>query len=212
MTDHQFFPGRVETRRLRLEPLTAGSVREYYRVRSGQAGDDVDLTTRYVPWDPHEHPKETLAFLERIDERRESGETADDLVRSREGEDGAGEFAGAVGLTPDWDCHSGELGAWLCGRFWDGGYAGEAWRVLTRLAFERLDLELVVARARADNDPSNRALEKFVEDPGGRREGPIRNGWRSSVDDRPYDEARYSVHRAEWRAVTEDRSYSKFTV
>lgn len=226
MTDHDPFPDALTTDRLRLAALTAETVDtlDYYRVVSGRADEEFERVTRYLPWDPHDHPKETHEFLSGLAERRAAGENAEFVVRPREGTDGrasaggaAGrradadgteEFAGVVGLGIDPDRRTGELGIWLREPFQGRGYAGEACRALARVAFERLALDLVVAVVRADNGASNRAFERFATDLGGRREGRLRNGWRSAADDRPHDAVRYSVTRQEW-ARTRERSGSQ---
>ncbi|MFB6221585.1 MAG: GNAT family N-acetyltransferase, partial [Halolamina sp.] len=60
------FPETVETARLRLEPRTPEyvdplAVYEYCK----QGAPHIDEVTEHLPWEPHPHPKETLAFLER---------------------------------------------------------------------------------------------------------------------------------------------------
>lgn len=205
-TDHDLFPDAVGTDRLQLVALTAGTVDldEYYRICSGRADENFERVTRYVPWDPHDHPKESREFLESLSERREAGTNAEFAVRPEEGEDGAGRLAGVVGLAPHWERRAGELGIWLREPFWGRGYAGETLRALARVAFDRLDLAVVEAAVRADNEASTRALETFVTDLGGRREARLRSAWRSPVDDRPLDEVRYTVTREEWTAATRD--------
>jgi RimJ/RimL family protein N-acetyltransferase len=191
------FPAPVTTERLRLERLDADTVPpcDLYEVCAHD--DGIDAVTEHVLWDPHAHPKETHEFVERAVERWEAGEDATYVVRPREGEDGAGEFAGMAGLHPDWDRQRAELGTWLRRRFWGREYAGERAHALMAVAFDRLDLDVVVASCLVANDRSRRAIEKYVEAAGGRHEGRLRNDAFDGTT--PHDVHRYSVTREEWR-------------
>jgi RimJ/RimL family protein N-acetyltransferase len=191
------FPASVTTERLRLKRLDASAVplHDLYEVCAHDEG--IDAVTEHVTWDPHAHPKETQEFVERAVEGWEAGEDATYVVRPREGEDGAGAFAGMAGLHPGWDRGRAELGTWLRRRFWGREYAGERAHALMAVAFGRLDLDVVVARCFVENDRSRRAIEKYVEAAGGRHEGQLRNDAFDGTG--PRDVHRYSVAREEWR-------------
>ena len=124
------------------------------------------------------------------------------MLRPREGEDGAGAFAGTAGLGVDWEKETAELGIWLRPRFWGRGYSGERADRFLELAFDRLDLAVVAVTHDARNEQSRRAIEKYVERFGGRREGRLRNGG-VRQDGTPYDLVRYSVTREEWTTARE---------
>ncbi|NEU56095.1 GNAT family N-acetyltransferase [Halorussus sp. MSC15.2] len=193
------FPERIETDRLELTALTAETVDvlAYYDVCSGNSGDDIETVTEYLPWDPHETPKETAEFLDRLGEQREAGENAEFVVRP----ESDNRIAGAVGLCPDWDRRTAELGIWLREPYWGRGYYGEAFAELAGVAFDRLDLEAVEIVHRHGNRNSRRATEKFVERFGGRHEGRLRNYWVGPGG--PADAHRYTVTRAEYDAAGE---------
>ena len=72
---------------------------------------------------------------------------------------------------------------------------------MLELAFDRLDLDIVTVSHDPDNENSRRAIERYVERFGGRREGRIRNDVRISGEVR--DTVRYSISRAEYRAATD---------
>ena len=129
-------------------------------------------------------------------EYRDEHEGTDYVIRPKEGEEGAGEIAGFGGLTLDWDTDSAELGTWLRKPFWGRGYSGERALALAELAFEQLDLELVTVTHDVDNEQSARAIEKYIERMGGRREGTLRN---FHAGDPPVDVVRYSVTQSEYR-------------
>ncbi|QSG06164.1 GNAT family N-acetyltransferase [Halapricum desulfuricans] len=196
------FPETIETDRLRLErlgPDTVDTLALYEHVNP--SAPHIDEITRYLSWDPHASPKETHEFLTDARQAWDERESAQFVVRPREGEDGAGEIAGCAGLIPDWDRQIATLGVWLRKRFWGRGYSGERAGALLELAFEDLDLEIVAVTHHVDNENSRRAIERYVERFGGRKEGTIRNGNRY---EKPVDVVRYSVSQAEYRdAVSE---------
>lgn len=166
------FPERIETERLVLTPVHELDPIRYYEICSSDGMDDV---TEYVPWTPHDHPKETEEFLESRREAWDDGGSADYVIRPQDGEDGAGEIAGTCGLGIDWDRQVGTLGLWLRKRFWGRGYSGERAAALMAVAFDHLDLEVVAVTHQAGNEKSRRAIEKYIEAHGGRHEGLLRN-------------------------------------
>ena len=197
------FPERLETERLHLERLCHDTVDifEYHEVRSRHE-PDIEEVTEYLPWDPHGTVKETADYLDALEKEWANGTRTEYLIRPKEGEDGAGEFAGNAGLGIDWDRRTGTLGTWLRKRFWGRGYSGERAAALMELAFERLDLDCVAVTHHADNENSRRAIERYVEAHGGRCEGRLRN-W-VPYGDEVADEYRYTVTQAEYREATGD--------
>jgi RimJ/RimL family protein N-acetyltransferase len=195
------FPDRIETERLVLEPFTTENVDllAYYRHVS-RDNPNIEEITEHLSWDPHETPKESLEFLKSQEEARAEGEDATYVVRPKEGEDGAGEFAGMAGLHPDWDRRTATLGTWLRKPFWGRGYSGERAAALMEVAFERLGLEVVTVTHEAGNEKSRRAIRKYVEAHGGQHEGLLRNGAPGS--DGPVDLHRYTVTREQWSEAT----------
>lgn len=196
------FPETIETDRLRLEARRPANVDldACYRICSSDPG--IDDVTEYVTWDPHEHKKETLEFLERGRDRFEDGDAAGYVIRPREGEDSAGEIAGFGGFDIDWERRTATLGIWLRKRFWGRGYSGERAAALAEVAFAELDLDLVAVSHVPENERSQRAIEKYVDRLGGRREGLLRNHL-TFADGSVHDEIRYTISQAEWRKATE---------
>lgn len=197
------FPATMESERLRYERIHPADVDplEVYAV-AGHHADRIEETTQYMTWDPHETPKESAEFVERSGRQFDEGEAAQYRLRPRDGEDGAGDLAGTTGLSVDWDTQVGTLGIWLRSQFWGRGYAGERAARFMELAFDRLDLAYVAVTHDPANEQSRRAIQKYVERFGGRREGTIRNGG-VTVDGTPFDVVRYSIAQEEWRAVRE---------
>ncbi|WP_096390118.1 GNAT family N-acetyltransferase [Halopenitus persicus] len=196
------FPERIATDRLRLTPLWPDrvDVRELYRICSSDPG--IEAVTEYVAWDPHETIDETAAFLDRGRSVWEQREAATYVIRPADGEDGAGEIAGCTDLRIDWDRRLAEPGIWLRERFRNRGYAGERAAALLELAFDRLDLAVVAVSHHPENDRARRAIERYVDRFGGRREGRLRNDL-PFPDGSVHDRVRYTISRNEWRTATD---------
>ncbi|MFC6837604.1 GNAT family N-acetyltransferase [Halomarina ordinaria] len=195
------FPETIETDRLSLERLTTDDVLDLYEhARAG--APHIDEITRHVNWDPHETPGETHEFVAAMEEGWDERTHATYVVRTREGEPLAGDLGGTTGLEFDWDRRRAGLGLWLRKPLWGRGYSGERAGALLALAFERLDLDLVYVTHDPENDASRRAIEKYVERFGGRREGTVRNALQYASG-RVADEVRYSISGAEYRASVE---------
>ena len=195
------FPVAAESPQLRYELVHPDrfDIWEMYE-HAHEGVDGIEALTRWVRWDPHAHPKETAEFVAFAGAQYDDDEGVTFAVYPRDGEDGAGEFAGTCGLTVDWDRRRAELGIWLRRRFWGRGYSGERARLLAALAFDVLDIEVVCVTHIPDNEKSSRAIEKYVESLGGRREGRIRNG--VVIGGEPRDTVRYSVMSEEWQDAT----------
>ncbi|KTG08467.1 GCN5 family acetyltransferase [Haloprofundus marisrubri] len=201
------FPETVETERLRLERLGPDSVgvHEFYEVMSSVEMDEV---TRHHTQTRHETPKESADYLSEKAEQWRNGDAAQYVVRPREGEDGAGEFAGVTGLQFQWDRRTAIMGLWLRPQFWGRGYSGERAAALLHVAFEQLDLELASPAHTPENEQSKRAIEKYVERFGGRYEGVLRN-WvpaEMTTTGEVWDLHRYTISQEEWRAAVDDES------
>ncbi|SFC29559.1 Protein N-acetyltransferase, RimJ/RimL family [Halobiforma haloterrestris] len=195
------FPTEMESERLRYERLHPDDVDPfdlYEHVRAG--APHIDEITEHVTWEPYDHPQEALEWIETCGEEFEASDAATYVMRPTEG-DRAGEFAGLTGLSLDWDRRVATLGVWFRKPFWGRGYSGERAGRMLELAFDRLDLEVVTVSHDPDNDNSRRAIERYVERFGGRREGRIRND--IVIDGEPRDSIRYSISREEWRANRE---------
>lgn len=192
------FPETIETDRLRLEQLTMEHLFEFYEHTSVDA-PAIDEITQYVTWSPNRSLNETRSFIEEQETQWEKGEEATYVVYPREKEDNAGEFGGCTGLSIDWSRRTGQLGFWLRKPLWGRGYSSERATALIALAFDRLDLDLVTVNHHPDNEQSERAIQKYVEAHGGRRDGYLRNHL-VYQDGTVADEVRYSISREEYDA------------
>ncbi|MFC7059201.1 GNAT family N-acetyltransferase [Halovenus salina] len=194
------FPAEIESDRLRYERLHPDEIGPFELYRHVKRGaPHIEEITEYVTWEPYDHPKQAADWVTQCGDQFEKGADATYVIRPKEGER-AGEFAGLAGLHPDWDRKIATLGTWLRKPFWGRGYSGERAGRMLELAFDRLDLEVVTVSHDPENDPSRRAIEKYVERFGGRKEGHIRNDL--VIDGEPRDSVRYSISRAEWEQNT----------
>ena len=190
------FPERIETDRLRLDRHDA-AVDALSMYDGAGRSETIAEETAFLTWSPHDHPKESHDVTESFRESWAEREAATYAVFPRDGEDGAGEYAGNTGLHVDWETRTGTLGVWLRKPFWGRGYSGERAAALATLAFDRLDLDLLSVGVMPDNERSVRAVEKYVDRFGGRREGRLRN-WVAPDGGDPRDVVRYSVSRGEY--------------
>ena len=197
------FPERIETERLEMERLTTKSVspRTLYEA-AGRPADEAERIFRYLPWEPFETLDDAADHIEKRDRQWADRERATYTIRPREGEAGAGEFAGTGSLILDWDHRVGMPGIWLRQAFWGRGYAGERARALIDLAFETLDLDCVVIPLEADNDRSKAAVEGYVDAHGGRHDGLLRHD-ATRPGGRVVDRHRYTITQAEYRDATD---------
>ncbi|MWV40369.1 GNAT family N-acetyltransferase [Natrialba sp. INN-245] len=157
----------------------------------------------------HERPSWWTAFLEHdlihvppvvvedLEAKWDDGTRAQYLIRPREGEDGAGEIAGAACLIVDRETQTATPGIWLRKRFWGRGYSGERAAALIELAFDRLDLDLVAIPVEDGNEKSRSAVEGYVERFGGGYDGVIRNAT-VRPDGRIVDRHRYTITREQY--------------
>ncbi|NKE38088.1 GNAT family N-acetyltransferase [Natronococcus sp. JC468] len=196
------FPEEIETERLRLRQLCHETVDvfEYYKLCSHHE-PAIEEVTEYLPWDPHETVKETADYISKLESRLEDRTRAEYVIRPKKGEPGASEIVGSGGLVIDWETQIGKPAIWLRKQFWGNGYSGERADVMLELAFERLDLELVVVPVQDGNDRSRAAVEKYISTYGGQYDGIIRN---STVrpDGTIIDHHRYTVTQNQYRKST----------
>lgn len=195
------FPERIETERLHLERISHETVdvsdlHELYR-----EGEHADELFEYWDSSPHQTLKETYDYVEDAEQQWADRQGAKYVIRPREGEDGAGELAGTTGLYPHWEKHAATLGILLDRRFWGRGYAGERADAMLAVAFEDLELELVVAAHVDGNEKSRRAIARYVDRYNGQYEGLLRN-WLAMADD-VVDVHRYTISREEYRDAVE---------
>ncbi len=170
----------LDTARLRLRRLEPGDAAAITEL----AGDwEVARWTALVP---HPYgPDDAAAFIA----LQSSGDQVTMAVERRL--DGA--LIGVIGFGPG---QAGfEIGYWIGRPYWGKGYASEALRRATRLAFANFDLPSLTAEILPDNAASTRVLARagFSRAGSGERDLPAR-GIRASLD-------RWRLTRDEWGRV-----------
>jgi hypothetical protein len=124
-------PEAFETDRLRLARFDRDvGIRELYRAFS-ENEPGIEETARYLPYGPLDHPKDAADRLSEREQQWEQNDRAQWAIRPRDGEDGAGEFAGMGALILDWERRLAKPAIWLRRRFWGRGYSGERREVRT---------------------------------------------------------------------------------
>lgn len=189
------FPELIETDRLRLERLDAAvTPRLFYHRASDRHSETITEEAQYVTWGPHDHLEESASVLATFRDQWESRESATYAVVPTADQPDGNAFAGTAGLSFAWDRRTATLGIWLRKPFWGRRYSGERAVALATVAFEQLDLEVVATAVVPANERSIRAVERYMERLGGRREGRLRNHV-ATDDGSVYDAIRFSVTR-----------------
>jgi RimJ/RimL family protein N-acetyltransferase len=160
--------------------------------------EGVEDVFEYVPQEPYTSVKEARDQLveaetswEEVDSAQYAVYTADDSL------------AGYTGLFFEWERRTARIGFIFSKQYWGNGYAGECTMSLTRLAFDRLDLELVAIGHEDRNEKSKRAIEKFVETVGGQYDGVLRN-W-TPLGDEIADHHRYTVSQDQYQQTVHEK-------
>ncbi len=195
------FPDHIGTDRLHLERISHDTVDVFALHELYSDGEVTEEMFEYWGSSPHETVKETFDYVDEAERRWDEADGAKYVIRPKEGEDGEGVIAGTTGLYPDWEKRSANLGILLDKRFWGRGYSGERADALLAVAFDRLDLELVVAAHVDGNEKSRRAIEKYVERYDGQYEGLLRN-W-LPLTDTVADVHRFTISREEYFDATD---------
>jgi RimJ/RimL family protein N-acetyltransferase len=139
----------LETERLILRPLCKNDIDAIYRMRS-----DADIM-RYIR-EP-QNRDESANWVELVSSRW----AAEQIGFCAIIEKSSHEFAGWCGLWQLKETGEIEIGYAVGKQFWGKGYASEAATEFLAYAFERLEVEKIVAVARPENAASRRVMEKL---------------------------------------------------
>lgn len=175
----------LETRRLRLRPLTAEDADALVPVY------DTAEATRHLEITPLEIPEEALALIEMWQglQSRRAGVRWGVFLKE------TGALAGTCGFnTLRLSEFQGELSYDLAPAYWGQGIVPEAAGAVLRYGYEELRLQRVQACVVPEGEQSMRVLEKL----GFRREGVLRSAgyWKG----RFWDKVCFSLLKAEWSA------------
>jgi ribosomal-protein-alanine N-acetyltransferase len=193
MTGHTLFPHRIETDRLVFERLAHDTVdlfECYEFVTSDEWQGDA---TEHMPWFRFQRLDELSGFIDQAEQQWANGETARYLLRLQDG----GDIIGTTAYGPEWDSQRAGSGIVLSKQYWGNEYGLERASVFIEMTFERYDLDAFYTTCAAENDPSRRMIEKYVEKYGGRHEGLLRqHSPRPSGE--VTDQHRFTILRSEY--------------
>jgi ribosomal-protein-alanine N-acetyltransferase len=193
MTGHTLFPHRIETDRLVFERLAHDTVdlfECYEFVTSDEWQGDA---TEHMPWFRFQRLDELSGFIDQAEQQWANGETARYLLRLQDG----GDIIGTTAYGPEWDSRRAGSGIVLSKQYWGNEYGLERASVFIEMTFERYDLDAFYTTCAAENDPSRRMIEKYVEKYGGRHEGLLRqHSPRPSGE--VTDQHRFTILRSEY--------------
>ena len=141
----------LETRRLRLRPLTMRDERDMYRYAS-----DPEVS-RHVLWDAHESPRDTRSALRSAIRQYRSGAPGSFAIERRSDR----RMIGTIGfMWINCEHRSTEVGYSLARDCWNFGYATEALAAVLDFGFDTLGLHRIEAQHETDNPASGRVMEK----------------------------------------------------
>jgi len=205
---YSLFPKQIETDRLRFERIAPGETDPFALYEFVSRDDWRGAATDHMPWFRFDRVDQIAAFIERAAEQWRDRETARYLLRSVE-EDG--DTVGVTAFGPEWEKRRARTGIVLAAEYWGREYGLERASAFVELAFERYDLDAVYSTCAADNEPSRRMIEKYVDRYGGRHEGLLRQHSRRPSGE-VTDQHRFSILREEYETATADRETLAFDV
>ena len=193
------FPQTLETENLVLDRFCQGQVdvfELYGLFAKGREG--VKDVFEYVPQEPYGSAKEARDQLVEAGTSWKEADSAQYAVYTADDS-----LAGYTGLSFEWERRTARIGFIFSKQYWGSGYAGECAMALLRLAFDRLDLEVVAIGHEDGNEKSKRAIEKFVDTVGGQYDGVLRS-W-TPLGDEIADHHRYTVTREQYQQTVHEK-------
>ena len=141
----------IETERLILRKMKPSDSRDMYEYSR------LPEVTRYLLWEPHTNPSQTLDYLEYLQTRYRVGDFYDWAVVEKS----RGKMIGTCGFTSlDFSNNAAEVGYVLNPAFWGQGLAPEALMRVMRFGFMELNVHRIEAKYMVENARSRRVMEK----------------------------------------------------
>lgn len=141
----------IETERLILRKMKPSDSRDMYEYSR------LPEVTRYLLWEPHTNPSQTLDYLEYLQTRYRVGDFYDWAVVEKS----RGKMIGTCGFTSlDFSNNAAEVGYVLNPAFWGKGLAPEALMRVMRFGFMELNVHRIEAKYMVENSRSRRVMEK----------------------------------------------------
>ncbi|WP_273835038.1 GNAT family protein [Halococcus sp. PRR34] len=194
------FPHRIETDRLVFERLSHDNV-DPFKIYEFVTHDDwQNEATEHMPWFRFQRLDQVVGFIDRAEQRWADHDGARYLLRSK---DEGNEIIGTTAYGPEWEKKRGGSGIVLAKRYWGREYGVERASVFIELTFEQYDLEAYYTTCAADNKPSRRMVEKYIERYDGQHEGLLRQHSPRPNGD-VTDQHRFTVLRSEYESATNE--------
>ena len=141
----------LDTKRLRLRPLSMRDEKDMYRYASDPA------VSRHVLWDAHESPRDTRSTLRSAIRQYRSGSPGSFAIERRSDR----RMIGTIGfMWINTEHRSAEVGYSLARDCWNQGYATEALAAVLRFGFDTLRLNRIEAQHETSNPASGRVMQK----------------------------------------------------
>ena len=141
----------IESERLILRKMKPSDSRDMYEYSR------LPEVTRYLLWEPHTNPSQTLDYLEYLQTRYRVGDFYDWAVVEKS----RGKMIGTCGFTSlDFSNNAAEVGYVLNPAFWGKGLAPEALMRVMRFGFMELNVHRIEAKYMVENARSRRVMEK----------------------------------------------------
>lgn len=195
---HTLFPTRLETDRLIFERISHETVDPFELYAFVSRDDWQTDATEHMPWFRLQRLDQVAEFVDRAEQQWADRERARYLLRSSDEE---GDIVGTTAYKPEWDARRAGSDIVLAPAYWGREYGLERASAFVELTFERYDLEAFYTTCAADNEPSRRMIEKYVEKYGGRHEGLLRQH-SPRPDGSVTDQHRFTIVREEYEEAT----------
>ena len=142
----------IETPRLQLRPIRMDDILEYYEQLFGD-GD----VCRYLTFDPHQDISESMASIEKTLARYEEGRCYRWGIALQEDD----RLIGIIELLRfDEETSTCSFAYMLSCDSWNQGYGTEALSAVIRFAFEKMEMQKIVADHMSENIASGKVMEK----------------------------------------------------
>ena len=141
----------LSTDRLLLRKIKLNDAPDMY-----EYSKDADVT-KYLLWDPHPNVEHTRNYIDYLQDRYRDGKYYDWAIVLKS----SGKMIGTCGFSAiNAEHRSAEVGYVLNPAFRGQGYAGEALSAVLEFAFRRMQLNRVEAKCVAENESSERVMQK----------------------------------------------------
>jgi len=202
-----FFPERIETDRLVLERVSHENVEPFEVYELVDRDEWQNDATEHMPWFRFRRLDQVAEFIDKAEQQWADRDTARYLLRSKEDD---GELVGTTAYGPEWEQRRAGSGIVLSKRYWGREYGLERASAFVELTFETYDLDVFYTSCAADNEPSRRMIEKYVEKYGGRYEGLLRQHGSRRPNGEVTDQHRFTITQEEYEEATAEMETLEF--